>query len=217
MTDPESNFARELENFGDEVQDATQCFSVWITMHSVARRNRKVFDIFNQHARFWNTCARAVQANSLLALGRIFDKNPRSHSIERLLQLAEKSRSIFSRDALEKRVQKRIDGQLLDNFMGSVYVPSARDFQRLRRHVDSRRKVAHKDRRNVSAFAAKTNIRELGRLLDFLNRFYHALWHLLHNGRKPNIGPARHSSQRRIASETRKFLKSLIEAKGAGR
>ncbi len=87
---------------------------------------------------------------------------------------------------------------------------------------------AHKqaaDHADVEALFAKTNIRELQQLMVFLTRFHEALWQLLHNGRKPNLRPARysvkrmreqpspehrrHAVQERLIHETEHFLKSL--------
>jgi len=68
---------------------------------------------------------------------------------------------------------------LVDDFMSNVKEPLALDFQRLRSFADARRKVyercykqlrdkvyAHKDRSDISAFVAKTNTLELGRLIS---------------------------------------------------
>jgi len=106
---------------------------------------------------------------------------------------------------------------------GSVYVPKASDFKRWRSFVESRRKVyescykqlrnkvyAHKDRMDIAAFVAKTNIRELGRLVSDMYQLHDALRDLLQNGRKPQLRPLRHSASHRIEQDTHKFLKSLI-------
>jgi len=226
MIDPETEFLTELETFGDEVNEAVSCFSIWVTMHRIARNNRHVYDVFNQYGDFWVACARALHANSLIVLGRIFDKDRRTHSVERLLTLAEKKPSIFSKTALEKRAQRRITGPLLRDFMDRACVPSATDLKRIRSRMNARRKTfqgsyeklrnkvfAHRDRDGASIFAAKTNIQELARLLDFLNRLYYALWNLFHNGRKLTLGRARGLSQRRVTRVTCQFLKSIGDSR----
>jgi hypothetical protein len=107
--------------------------------------------------------------------------------------------------------------------MQNAHDPTASDFKRLQSFVDARRKVyascykqlrdkvyAHKERTDITAFVAKTNTRELGRLVSDMQHLYNVLWDLLQNGRKPRLRPLRHSAGQRIGRDTRKFLKSLV-------
>src|ERR1019366_5530057 len=219
-TDPETEFELELQIFGDDVDVAIQCFYVWLTVHAAARKNRKVYDLLNRDAGFWNLAIGSIQANSLIALGRLFDRSRDSHNVNRLLKLAELNSTIFSKAALRKRVEKRSPNahQWIDDFMRNVYDPTTSDFKRLQSFVDARRKVyascykqlrdkvyAHKERTDISGFVAKTNTRELGRLLSAMQHLYNVLWDLLQNGRKPRLRPLRHSAGHRIERDTRKF------------
>jgi len=106
MVDPEIEFERELEIFGKDADVAIQCFYVWLTVHDAARKNVKLYHLLSRDA-FWTLAASSIQATSLIALGRIFDTDTRSHRIERLLQLAETSTDIFSKAALRKRKLKQ--------------------------------------------------------------------------------------------------------------
>lgn len=104
------------------------------------------------------------------------------------------------------------------------------------KYRDLRRKVvAHKeltDPAAVSALFAKTNIRELQRLLVFFSRLYVALWQPFFNGKKPTLRPRRYSLKRmrdlpsppeigrsvheRIAHETEQFLTAAASPRAAG-
>jgi hypothetical protein len=66
-----------------------------------------VYDLLNRDAGFWNLAIGSIQANSLIALGRIFDTHKQSHNVRRLLELAEQNMAIFSKAGLRKRVEKR--------------------------------------------------------------------------------------------------------------
>ncbi len=226
MVDPETEFERELQIFGNDVDEAIQCFYVWLTVHATARKSRRVYDLLNRDAGFWNLAIGSIQANSLIALGRIFDKHEQSHNVKRLLELAEQNIAIFSKDSLRRRKSKQSANahKWIDNYMHDVHVPTVTDFKRLQSFVDARRKVygscykqlrdkvyAHKERTDISAFVAKTNIRQLGRLVHDMHKLHDVLWDLLQNGRKPRLRPLQHSAGHRIARETRKFLKSLVE------
>jgi AbiU2 len=138
--DPEKEFEHELSVFGSEVNEAIQSFYAEQTIHNLARRDRQAFEMFNRHAAFWNLTARALQSNALIALGRVFDKDLRSHSIFRLLRLASEHREIFSRAALEKRKRPQA-GQWTDEFMRSASIPREADLARLLRYVDKQQGI----------------------------------------------------------------------------
>ena len=96
--------------------------------------------------------------------------------------------------------------------MKHVYAPKPTDFRRLRGYVRKHRKIylekyqplrhqvfAHKglsDAADVSALFAKTNVRELQRMLVFLMLLYDALWGLFVNGHRPVLRPRRYSVKR---------------------
>src|SRR5690349_15218458 len=100
---PETEFERELEVFGHEVEEAIQSFYAEQTIHNIAREDENVHRALNRNAPFWNLASRALQANTIIVLGRIFDRDSRAHTINRLLHLATRNPAIFSKAALEKR------------------------------------------------------------------------------------------------------------------
>lgn len=222
--DPETEFEEELQAFDNDVDVAVQCFYTWQAVHAAARKSRKIYDLLNRNAGFWVLALGSIQANSLIALGRIFDTDKRTHNVKRLLQLAEDNTSIFSKAAVRQRKNKDLANapHLIDDFMSNVKEPLTSDFKRLRSFVDARRKVyercykqlrdkvhAHKERTDIRAFVAKTNTLELGRLISDLRTLHGVLWHWMHNGRAPRLSPLRHSAGKQITRDTRKFLKSL--------
>jgi HEPN superfamily AbiU2-like protein len=210
MIDPEIEFKRELDVFGREVEEAIQSFYIPRTVHTVARTNRQLYGFLDRHAAFWNAALHALEVNSLIVLARIFDKDTRSHRIDRVLQLAQTHARIFSKAALAKRKRQQIPNadEWLDSFLRDVYIPTARDFKKLQQYVNTRRvlfdrnykdvrnkALAHKDRSNLTATFAKTSMRELEQILHFLYRLHHALLGLFDNGFKPNLRPARYSAK----------------------
>jgi hypothetical protein len=216
--DPEAEFTQELEVFGHEVEEAIQCFYAEQTIHNVARENESVYHALNRNAAFWNLACRALQANAIIVLGRIFDRDSRAHTIDRLLQLAAKNPVIFSRTALEKRKLPHA-GVHTAEFMRTAYIPKKSDFARLQKYANKHRALyrahylelrdrffAHRDRVDLTAAFANANTRRLGRLLVFLERLHGGLWELLVNGRRPILRPARHSGQRILKSPLPKGL-----------
>src|SRR5258708_32792652 len=136
--DPETEFKEELQVFANEVEETMQCFYAEQTIHNVARENTNVHDALNRNVAFWNLASRALQANAIIVLGRIFDRDSRSHGINRLLNLATKHPEIFSQAALERRKLPHAGKQTAE-FMRTAYVPKKRDFKRLQEDADKQR------------------------------------------------------------------------------
>ena len=189
MINSEVEFERELGVFGGEIKTAIRSLYCWRTVNLAARDNTRLYNLLNRHALFFITVVDALRTNFMIVLGRVFDDDKRSHSINRLLQIAEDNPSIFSKVALAERMRRGSAnaGDWLDEYMRDVYVPTPADFKRIRRYVDARRKIyesnykklrnkqeAHKDRidqKTVQYLLARTSSRELEKLLVFLPRF----------------------------------------------
>jgi len=213
MSGAASDFEQELEIFRGEAEAAAQFFYAYLTVHAVAADHNSVYQLLNRSALFWNTALGALQTATFITLGRIFDQGS-PHNIDRLLGLAQKHRTIFSKVALGMRKQGNAltAPAWLPDYLRDAYEPKAADFRRLRTYVNKRRltyqakykdlrhKVfAHKeltDQTAVSALFAKTNIRELQRLLAFLSSLHEALWQLFFNGHRPALRPRRYSLKR---------------------
>jgi AbiU2 len=104
--DPESAFEYELQVFNNDLDEVIQCFYIWRTVHAEARKNRKVYGLLNRNAGFWNVALGSIQANSLIALGRIFDCGRDTHNVSRVLRLAAKNPAIFSKAAFRQRKKR---------------------------------------------------------------------------------------------------------------
>jgi AbiU2 len=243
--EPSSEFEAELEVLRTEAEAVTQFFYAFLTIHAVMGDNKKVHRALNQSALLWKTTLGSLQTATFITLGRIFDQGS-AHNVDRVLGLAQRYPGIFAKSALGKRKQAQSDTapSWLPAYLSEAYVPTKMDFRRLRTHVHARRRVyeanyrdlrhkvfAHKELTNdadISALYAKTNIRELQRIVTFLGSLHEALWQLYFNGRKPTLHPRRYSLQRmrdlpspaerrsgvqeRIVHETEQFLVAVAAA-----
>lgn len=216
MRSPSAEFETQLELFRTEAQSAIQFFYAWDATHAIAAKDTSVVRLLNQAPLFWNTALGALQASTLVALGRVFDPNTNNHSVTRLLAFAHGNLDIFSKEALaaRKRMLSANADEWLPEYLKAVYEPTSEDFRRLKRHVALRRKIYEQSYRplrhkvfahrgvatsaEVSELFAKTNLRELRQLLVFLGRLYEALWQLYQNGHKPLLRPARFSVNRML-------------------
>lgn len=209
-----SEFKRELEIFRTESDAAVQFFYAWQTVNAVASSDRSVYCALNKAPLFWNTSLGALQAATLVTLGRVFDPDTANHSVTRLLSIAHRNIGIFSKEALAERKREFSTNaaEWLEEYLKTVYVPTVDDFRKLKRYVAVRRRIyeenyrplrhklfAHRgttERTEIAALFAKTNIRELQQLLVFLRRLHETLWQLFNNGNKPTLRPARYSVNR---------------------
>ena len=214
MNSKADEFKRELEVFRIESDAAVQFFYAWQTVNAVAGSDRSIRHALNKAPLFWNTSLGALQAATLVTLGRMFDPDPANHSVTRLLSIAHGNLGIFSKEALAERKRELSANadQWLEEYLKAVYVPTGNEFRLLKRYVAVRRRIyeenyrplrhklfAHRsaaDRTEIAALFAKTNIRELQQLLVFLRRLHEALWQLFNNGNKPTLRPARYSVNR---------------------
>jgi hypothetical protein len=207
--DAETTFKRELEMFDREADAATQFFYAYLAVHAAMGDREPVRALLNTASLFWATILGALQQSTFITLGRIFDKDDRSHSVYRLLKLVEKTPHLFSREALRQRREREAGAsEWLPGFLARAHEPTADDFRKLRVHADKWRDVyearyapirkkhfAHRDRIDTSALFAKTNIREIQLLLRFLRQLENALWEMFTNGRKPVLRAERYSAQ----------------------
>lgn len=209
----EQEFERELEVFRTEAEGASQFFYAWLAIHANAGDDKAVHRLLNTAPLFWNTTLGALQSATFVTLGRIFDQDS-AHNLSRLLRIAQDNPQMFSKAALGRRKQGRstTPPSWLNDYLRNAYLPKVDDFRRLRTHVRKHRKTyesnyrdlrhkifAHRgtsDPELIAAMFARTNIRELQRMLMFLGSLYQALWQLYFNGHKPSLRPRRYSVRR---------------------
>jgi hypothetical protein len=227
---PEARFERELEQLRRDSDAAIQFLYAWISFHACAGRSTQIRRAISRTPLFWRTNLAALQTALFIALGRIFDRDPKSHSLERLLREAAQNQRIFSRTALARRKAQQSPGATwINDYVRDAYVPSTADFQRLRYYMQAKRsvyekayaKIRHKifahsavaSRQKSDELFAKTNIRELQRLVLSLSELHERLWQLYINGRKPAIRRSQYSisSLRRRASRSDHHVPTVQE------
>jgi hypothetical protein len=228
MKNGENAFSDELEVFRTQTEEAIQHFYAYLTINAALADNEKALQIVNRAPLFWNTITGALQTSFFIALGRVFDQKS-NHNIDRLLKVARDNGGIFSKGALEARKRKGSENadEWIDEYMKNVYVPTANDFRRLRKHVSKYRKVyengyrdirhqfyAHKKLSkpdDVQKLFARTNIRELQKLAIFLSRLHECLLELFNNGRKPVLRPMEYSVKAMRKAEISGWQSRLVQ------
>jgi len=204
---PAAQFEAELEIFRTEVETALQFFYSYLVIHAVAGDRKAVYNSLNSAPLFWNTNLGALQTATFIALGRIFDQDS-AHNIDRLIRIAQDHREIFSKQALGARKQGTAARapDWLNDYLASAKQVSTSDVRRWRQQVKDLRSIyeanyrdlrhhvfAHKGWADATELFAKTNIRELQRLMLKLRALNEELWQLYFNGRKSKFRIGRYS------------------------
>lgn len=226
----ESDFLRALEVNRGDCEAAAQFLYAYLAIHETARRSQRVLGLMNRHPTFWNTATRALQDSAFIALGRLFDTHS-AHNINALIRRAQEHRSVFSKSALAVRKQAGAPAPppWLDDFMQGVVDPTVHSFRALRKEVAKYRAiyearydvirnkvVAHSeivDAESVAALFAKTNSRELERLVVFPLSVHAAFWQLYYNGGPLVLRRLRHSAShmtRTISSASRGRVQEFV-------
>ena len=224
ISDQEARFEYELRVFENEVHEAMQCFYIWRALKKAAPKSQKLFHQLNRNAEFWNTVDNSVQSNSLIVLGRIFDK-AKTNNVERLLNLAKSCSAIFSKAAFRRRKEKQNPNasHIVDDLMKGVKEPAGADFRQLEEFIAARRRVynkcyrqirdkryAHRERVDLSGVYALTNTTELSKLLTDLKKLHDELWHWYINGIKPQMRRRTSGTTGKdIEKRTLKLLRSI--------
>lgn len=100
------DFEEELEVFRTEEEVAQQYFFAYLSVRSLAASSKDVLANMNTTALFWRTTHHAMLVAAFLALGRIFDQDPKSdHNIDKLMRAASaaQAQGLFSKAALAQR------------------------------------------------------------------------------------------------------------------
>lgn len=233
MANPEQQFIHELEVFRTEAQVGAQFLYAYLSFNSVINEKKKTYNEVNKTPLFWNTTMGSLQTSFFIVLGRIFDQKSK-HNIDRLIKIAQDNKDIFSKAALAKRKKSGSANadEWLDDYLKSVYEPTAKDFRELRKKIREFRKIyesnyrdirhkiyAHKavsDAEEIQKLFSKTNIRELQKVFVFVNALYEALWELLYNGRKPILRRMRYSVKSMMRNRKPEWQSQTVQERMVG-
>jgi hypothetical protein len=224
---PESTWWHQHEVLRNEVTNTIQSFYTWKHVHNYAAENKAVLSQMNQNATFWNILEHALQTSFIITIGRVFDKDQRSHSIQKLLAEMAAYPEYFAKASLERRKREEAarggDVSWLPDFMRDVWEPTTADLERLRDALNPtiakyegvyqpiRHKMfAHNDIAvDAGALLGRTLIADVEQILYALHDMLEAVWQLYMNGMQPRLGQQQYDYEGRISKTTRRVMASL--------
>ena len=199
-----ASFEDELEVFRTEEETAQQYFFAYLSVRSLAASDEDVLQNMNSTPLFWSTTHHAMLLAAFVALGRIFDQDPKSdHNIDKLMHVTGDSLHLFTKPALAARrvASGAMTQQQAGEYAVDAYEMTASDVRGLKKQVahwrriyeDKYRDVRHlvfahkKKQETVEQVLARTDIEEVKQFFGFLAGLYQALDQLFLNGRKPIV------------------------------
>lgn len=204
------NFLVQLENFDNESRNAARYVYANFALDHAVSQSTKLQRVVNETATFWLTVRASLQTAAYICLSRIFETKT-NFNIQRLLDAAENDVSLFGREALasRKRGGSPTDPPWLQAYLDEAFYPSKKDFAKLRKLADANaalysrgfkparhKYIAHREKQDPAQVAALFNrgeVRDLWRLVVFVQQLHDSLWQLLYNGNKPSFRRHRYS------------------------
>lgn len=197
-------YDRYYQEFCDEVHKILSCYLFWKTLNKQTAKDEKLLSALNKTPLSWLVIRDSLNVALFMTLGRVFDPNNDSFSVDELLKCCIEEVDSFSKNSLRNRKmegQNGVEPEWLIDYIEKSYEPNAEDFEKLRIEVEKHRKIfvkvyrpirhkliAHNDKKymdKADELWTETDIDELEEIIWFLNDLKETLFDSYHNGRKP--------------------------------
>ncbi|WP_028886837.1 hypothetical protein [Teredinibacter turnerae] len=192
------------ELFSNEVYQATAAYVFWNKMQNEPAKDEKLLEAFNKSPLSWIVIRHSMMLSLIMTLGRIFDIDGDSVSIDDLIKSCIDDVSLFSKVKLRER-KMMLPGEKpwLDEYINNAYEPREKDFQMLRPEINKYKKIyqeyyqplrhkifAHSDKQhfsNTNELWEATKGANMEDMLNFLEDFKVTLQMVYDNGIKPEL------------------------------
>lgn len=197
-------YVKYHEHFSNEVYQATAFYVIWKNLQNKPAQDKKLLEAICVNAMSWNFIRHSMMVSLIMTLGRIFDTDGESVSIDDLIKSCVNDIHLFSKESLRQRkLLSHNASEWIDSYMESVYEPRAEDFLKLKSYIKKYRKIyddyykplrhrlfAHSDREYHSQsdelFKATKNA-NMEEMLNFLQDLNVAIREAYLNGQKPEL------------------------------
>lgn len=197
-------YEKYYQEYCNEVHKALGSYLFWKMIRNRTVSEPELLDALNATPLSWIMTRHALQITLFMTLGRVFDINGNSFSVDDLLKCCIDEINAFSKENLRARKVRSQNGNepdWLDEYINNAYEPASADFQKLRGAFSKHRKVfekvyrpirhkliAHTDKQfmgKADQLWTETNIGELEEIIWFLNDLKETLFDSYENGREP--------------------------------
>jgi HEPN superfamily AbiU2-like protein len=220
------------DHFSNEVYQATGCYVIWKNLQNEPAQDERLLQALNVTPLSWIFIRHSIMLSLIMALGRIFDTDSDSVSIDDLIRSCISDIELFSKQSLRQRKSQSHNAhEWIESYMENVYESTEQDFQRLKPQIKKFRELyetfykpirhklfAHSDKK----FHARSDLlwnatrnANMEDLISFLEDFNSTIREAYLNGRKPELTGKRFDEEwfaRDIQSLLRCVKKSVTSA-----
>ena len=197
-------YVKYHEHFSNEIYQATACYVIWKNLQNKPAEDEQLLSALNVNPLSWVFIRHSMMVSLIMALGRIFDTDGDSVSIDDLIKSCISDIHIFSKSSLKQRkLQNHNASEWIDSYMEGAYEPTKNDFQRLKPQIKNYREVyenyykplrhkifAHSDKQyhsQTDELWEATKHANMEEMLNFLEDLNLAIREAYLNGRKPEL------------------------------
>lgn len=189
--------------FSNEVHQATGSYVIWKTLQNKPSDDKSLLKAMNQTPTSWIFLRHSMMLSLIMTLGRVFDIDGDTISIDDLIKSCISDIHLFSKISLRERKLKGSGNatEWIDDYMEKTYEPSEKDFQILRGDIAKYRgvyqSVYQPIRHNIFAHSNKeysektdelwaaTKEANIEDLLNFLVDLDKTIHEAFNNGKQP--------------------------------
>lgn len=215
----QNEYWKQHRILSNEVTNTIQSFYTWLDVNNYAAENEVALARMNSNPTFWNITLHSLQTTFIITIGRVFDRDPRSYSLHKLLAETIAHPEYFSKEALARRKCDAAGGSEPDwlaEYLKHSWEPDSAALVQLRDALKPtiakyeavyqpiRHKMfAHKDIAvDTDALLGKSLIADVEQILYATHDILERLWQLAHNGLKPELGVQKYDYTARIRKTT---------------
>lgn len=185
-----------------------------------------LFQAIDANAQFWNDYKLQSILETIITLGRIFDKKKKSHGVKRLVKEIKDSGSFTKENLRKRKISESNNAEsYIDAFMDNVSEFNINDYHSFLRYVVNTRKIykvsvkgvrnkfyAHQDKLDIKQKEKILGKAQYGIIDDLISRLLtieHILFDAYYNGKKPDLTYKNESVYRRVKDDVSKLLLRL--------
>lgn len=192
------------DHFSNEVYQASACYVIWKHLQNEPASDEVLLKVLNYTPLSWIFIRHSMMVTLIMTLGRIFDTDGDTVSIDDFIKSCITDIHLFSKESLRERKMKSHNAsEWIDEYISEAYEPIAEDFQRLKSPIKKFRDIYHKYyrplRHNIFAHSSNEYHSQTGDLwqatgeanmedmLSFLKDLNITVREAYQNGKKPDL------------------------------
>lgn len=179
--------------------------------------------LINKNPDFWRIHETSVRTNLFIGIRRLYEGNSGTFNFQKFVGLCMDNLGSFSKEELRKRKSALHNShKWLEQYMESVYEPSADDFKNLSKLVRANSKkmkgiyvdaastiyahAVHMDHSTMASITEQLNFEEMETALDSIWHCYEQVWQMFENGKEPSFEVAEYPYKQEVYDNFKKQL-----------